>query len=45
MKTEIDKLVSRAAKAVSASDALHFSQAALNIAHAAAVLKGLKSKR
>lgn len=39
---QVDELVSKAAKAAKSEDAMRFSQAALNAAHAAQVLSATK---
>jgi len=41
---EVEQLVKRAAKAEQAHEALHFSQAALNVAHARQVVKQTEPK-
>jgi|14BtaG_2_1085337.scaffolds.fasta_scaffold98487_1 hypothetical protein len=42
MKTEIEKLAKEASNANDSSDALRYSQAALNLAHVEATLENIK---
>jgi hypothetical protein len=41
-KDEVERLVKKAAEAAQSHEALHFSQAALNVAHARQVVKQTK---